>query len=93
LRVTSLKENYYEIRNTRQEAWTTEPPLSPSLADFTPAQAVSVHDGGFVLRHARTWHYDGVPGDRKEPVIIAVFGIGPVDIQLADPKQPSYRRV
>ena len=64
-----------------------------SGADFTPAQAVSVHDGGFVLRHARTWHYDGVPGDRKEPVIIAVFGIGPVDIRLADPRQPSWRRV
>ena len=25
--------------------------------------------------------------------IVAVFGIGPVDIQLADPKQPTWRRV
>jgi hypothetical protein len=61
--------------------------------DFTPVQAVPVQAGGFVLRHARTWHYDGVPVEGKEPVVVAVFGIGPVDIQLADPKQPSYRRV
>jgi len=61
--------------------------------DFTPVQAVPVQAGGFVLRHARTWHYDGVPVEGKEPVIVAVFGIGPVDIQLADPKQPSWRRV
>jgi hypothetical protein len=61
--------------------------------DFTPVQAVPVQAGGFVLRHARTWHYDGVPAAVKEPVIVAVFGIGPVDIQLADPKQPSWRRV
>jgi len=64
-----------------------------SGADFTPAQAVPVNAGGFVLRHARTWHYDGVPADGKEPVIIAVFGMGPVDIRLADPGQPSWRRV
>ena len=61
--------------------------------DFTPVQAVPVRAGGFVLRHARTWHYDGVPAEGKEPVIVAVFGIGPVDIQLADPKQPTWRRV
>jgi hypothetical protein len=61
--------------------------------DFTPIQAVPVQAGGFVLRHARTWHYDGVPAQVKEPVIVAVFGIGPVDIQLADPKQPTWRRV
>jgi hypothetical protein len=61
--------------------------------DFTPVQAVPVRAGGFVLRHARTWHYDGVPAEGKEPVIVAVFGIGPVDIQLTDPKQPTWRRV
>lgn len=61
--------------------------------DFTPVQAVPVQAGGFVLRHARTWHYDGVPAEVKEPVIVAVFGTGPVDIQLADPPQPSWRRV
>jgi hypothetical protein len=61
--------------------------------DFTPVQAVPVQAGGLVLRHARTWHYDGVPAEAKEPVIVGVFGIGPVDIQLADPKQPTWRRV
>ena len=61
--------------------------------DFTPIQAVPVQAGGFVLRHASTWHYDGVPAEGKEPVIVAVFGIGPVDIQVADPKQPTWRRV
>ena len=61
--------------------------------DFTPVQAAPVRAGGFVLRHARTWHYDGVPAEGKEPVIIAVFGEGPVDIRLADPTQPSWRRV
>jgi hypothetical protein len=61
--------------------------------DFTPVQAVPVRAGGFVLRHARTWHYDGVPAEGKEPVTVAVFGLGPVDIQLADPKQPTWRRV
>jgi hypothetical protein len=64
-----------------------------SGADFTPKQAVPVSAGGFVLRHARTWHYDGVPADAKEPAVIAVFGIGPVDLRLVDPGQPSWRQV
>ena len=50
-----------------------------SGADFTPQQTVPVAAGGYVLRHARTWHYDGVPANGKQPVMIAVFGIGPVD--------------
>ncbi|HWO33329.1 MAG TPA: hypothetical protein VNO32_31405 [Candidatus Acidoferrum sp.] len=62
-------------------------------ADFTPKMAVPVSAGGFVKRTARTFHYDGVPGGIKEPVVVAVFGIGPVDIELADPKSPSWRRV
>jgi hypothetical protein len=64
-----------------------------SGADFTPQETVPVPAGGFVLRRARTWHYDGVPADGKEPVVIAVFGIGPVDIRLADPAKPSWRQV
>jgi hypothetical protein len=63
-----------------------------SGADFTPQQTVPVQAGGFVLRHARTWHYDGVPSNAKEPVVIAVFGEGPVDIRLADPTKPSWRK-
>jgi hypothetical protein len=64
-----------------------------SGADFDPQHAVPVVAGGFVLRHARTWHYDGVPSSGGEPVVIAVFGVGPVDIRLADPTKPSWRHV
>ena len=64
-----------------------------SGADFTPNMAVAVPAGGFVKRTARTFHYDGVPGGIKEPVVVAVFGVGPVDIGLADPKAPVWRRV
>ena len=65
-----------------------------SGADFTPAEAVPVKAGGFVKRAARTPHYDGVPRDGSEPAVIAVFGMGPVDIELSDPgKPPSWRQV
>jgi hypothetical protein len=64
-----------------------------SGADFTQNIAVAVPTGGLVKRTARTFHYDAVPADIKEPVVIAVFGIGPVDIELADPKAPAWRRV
>jgi hypothetical protein len=63
-----------------------------SGADFTPNEAVQVPAGGFVRRTARTFHYDGVPSTSKEPAVIAVFGIGPVNIELADPHQPPWRQ-
>jgi hypothetical protein len=62
-----------------------------SGADFTPEQAVPVPAGGFVRRAARTFHYDGVPHGITEPVTVAVFGVGPVDIRLADTSKPSWR--
>jgi len=64
-----------------------------SGADFTPDLAMPVPAGGFVKRTARTFHYDGVPRGTTEPVVIAVFGIGPVELVLADPKLPAWRRV
>jgi hypothetical protein len=64
-----------------------------SGGDFAPQQTVPVPAGGFVLRHARTWHYDGVPADGREPAMVAVFGLGPVDIRLADSAKPSWRHV
>ena len=64
-----------------------------SGADFTPEMAMPVPAGGFVKRTARTFHYDGVPANINEPVVVVVFGIGPVDIELADPHLPSWRRV
>jgi hypothetical protein len=33
-----------------------------------------------------------VPADGKEPPMIALFGIGPVDIRLTDPAKPSWRQ-
>ena len=64
-----------------------------SGADFTPRDAVPVPAGGFAMRRARTPHYDGVPHDGKEPVEIAVLGMGPVDMALVDPTKPSWRQV
>ena len=63
-----------------------------SGADFDPKSAVPVPAGGFVKRLARTFHYDGVPRGIKEAVVVAVFGVGPVNIELADPRLPSWRR-
>ena len=64
-----------------------------SGADFDPRNAEPVSTAGFVERKARTFHYDGVPSGVQEPVVVAVFGVGPVDIELADPRLPSWRRV
>jgi len=64
-----------------------------SGADFDPTNAVPVPAGGYVLRHAHTPHYDGVPSDVKEPAVIALFGIAPVNLQLVDSTKPAWRRV
>jgi hypothetical protein len=61
--------------------------------DFQPQDAAPVGPGGYVKRTARTPHYDGVPADQPDPAVIAVFGLGPVDVQLVDPDQPSWRQV
>ena len=64
-----------------------------SGADFDPAHTVPVPAGTFVRRIARTWHYDGVPRGEAGPVTIAICGIGPVDIRLAEPDKPLARAV
>jgi hypothetical protein len=61
--------------------------------DFAPQDATPVGPGGYVKRTARTPHYDGVLANQSDPAVIAVFGEGPVDQQLVDPAQPSWRRV
>jgi hypothetical protein len=61
--------------------------------DFDPASCVPVTAGGFVRRVAHTWHYDGVMPGAGGPTVIAIFGIGPVDLKLADPNKPAWRRV
>jgi hypothetical protein len=52
-----------------------------------------VAQGGYVKRTANTPHYDGVPAGQTDPVVIAIFGLGPVGLQLVDPAQPSWRQV
>jgi hypothetical protein len=64
-----------------------------SGADFDPNQTVPVPAGGFVRRVAHTPHYDGVKRDAKEPAVIALFGIAPVELTLIDPGQPGWRQV
>jgi hypothetical protein len=64
-----------------------------SGAEFDPNNAVPVPAGGFVRRVARTPHYDGVKRDTKEPAVIALFGIAPVQFELVDPSRPSWRQV
>jgi hypothetical protein len=64
-----------------------------SGADFDPEHTVPVTTGSFVRRIARTWHYDGVRRGEPEPVVIAICGIGPVDIKLAEPDKALVRAV
>lgn len=64
-----------------------------SGADFDPGNTVPVPAGGFVRRVARTPHYDGVKRDAKQPAVIALFGIAPVELQLVDPGKPVWRQV
>ena len=47
--------------------------------------------GGFVRRVAHTPHYDGVRKGAKEPVVIGIFGIAPVELKLVDPSKPPWR--
>jgi hypothetical protein len=60
--------------------------------DFDPDHCVPVPPGGFVRRVARTPHYDGVKKDAKEPAVIAIFGMAPVELKLVDPKKPGWRQ-
>jgi hypothetical protein len=62
-----------------------------SGADFDPDSTVPVPAGGFVRRVARTPHYDGVKKDANEPAVIGLFGIAPVQFELADPGKPAWR--
>jgi hypothetical protein len=61
--------------------------------DFAPENATPVGPGGYVKRTARTPHYDGVLRGQPQPAVIAIFGLGPVDIQLVDPTTPSWREL
>jgi len=54
-------------------------------ADFDPASCVPVPAGSFVRRVAGTPHYDGVIKDHHEPVVIAICGLGPVNLKILEP--------
>jgi hypothetical protein len=64
-----------------------------SGADFEPDNTVPAPAGSIVRRIARTWHYDGVKADGTEPAVIAICGIGPVELQLVDRGRPGWRKV
>src|SRR5437870_7513064 len=59
-----------------------------SGADFDPDSTVPVPAGGFVRRVART----GVKKNAREPAVIALLGIAPVELRLVDPTKPAWRR-
>ncbi len=61
--------------------------------DFDPDHCVPVPAGGFVRRVARTPHYDGVKTAAKEPAVIAIFGMAPVELKLVDPTKPAWRQL
>jgi hypothetical protein len=62
-----------------------------SGAKFDPEATVPVPAGGFVRRVAHTPHYDGVKNGISSPVIIGIFGLGPVGFKLIDPSKPAWR--
>jgi hypothetical protein len=61
--------------------------------NFEPESTVPAPAGSFVRRVARTPHYDGVKRDGKEPAVIAICGIGPVDYHAVNPSEPRWRPV
>jgi hypothetical protein len=61
--------------------------------DFDPASCVPVPAGSHVRRVAGTPHYDGVILGHKEPAVIAICGMGPVNYALVDPSKPGWRAV
>ncbi len=61
-------------------------------ADYNPAESRPVGAGGFVLRVAKTPHYDGVISTGIEPVTVAIFGTGPVCAEFLAPDLPLLRQ-
>jgi hypothetical protein len=64
-----------------------------SGAKFDPNATVPVPTGGFVRRVAHTPHYDGVREGAREPAVIGIFGIAPVDLKLVDSSKPGWRKI
>ena len=64
-----------------------------SGADFDPARCMPVPAGTFVHRVAHTPHYDGVVASGREPAVIAICGMAPVDMRYVEPEKPGWRKV
>ena len=64
-----------------------------SGADFDPASCVPVPAGTFIRRVAHTPHYDGAIAGAKEPAVIAICGMGPVDVTWLEAGKPGWRKV
>ena len=61
--------------------------------NFEPENTVPVPAGGFVRRVAHTPHYDGVKKGGKEPAVIGIIGVAPIELKLVDPSKPPVREV
>ena len=59
--------------------------------NFEPENTVPVSSGGFVRRVAHTPHYDGVKRGGKEPAVIGIIGMAPIELKLVDPSKPPVR--
>ncbi len=57
---------------------------------FDPDSTVPVPAGGFVRRVARTPHFDGSKKTDKEPVVIAICGVGPITFHKVDESRSSW---
>jgi hypothetical protein len=60
---------------------------------FDPNNCIPVPAGSFVRRSARTPHYDGVLAGAKEPAVVAICGLAPIDMRLVDPSLPILRKI
>jgi hypothetical protein len=60
---------------------------------FEPENTVPVPAGSFVRRVAHTPHYDGVKRGGKEPAVIGIIGMAPIELKLVDPSKPPVREV
>lgn len=60
---------------------------------FEPDKTVPVPAGGFVRRVAHTPHYDGVKRGGKEPAVIGIIGVAPIELKLVEPNKPPVREV
>jgi hypothetical protein len=60
---------------------------------FEPENTVPAPSGSFVRRVAHTPHYDGVKKGGKEPAVIGIIGVAPIELKLVDPSKPPVREV